>query len=129
MRISGFSSLFSAIAVFLSTFVGGYENTAIAEKRAENPEILTDLVRKRLTRFRGFEKGLAGRAPKIQQKLSPRIVFSYSQRWHRKKGAKKGLSLWSGRDFLAPVPSVRHPVETSDPSLLLDQTHLPQIGE
>ena len=36
-----------------------------------------------LSRIRGFEKGWAGRgwrptAPKIQQKLSPRIVFSYS---------------------------------------------------
>ena len=45
VRISGFSSLFSAIAVFLSTFVGGYRNTAIAEKREEKPEILTNLVR------------------------------------------------------------------------------------
>ena len=35
---------------FLRTFVGGYKNTAIAEKREENPEILTNLVRKRLTR-------------------------------------------------------------------------------
>ena len=51
VRISGFSSLLSAIAVFLSTFVGGYKNTAIAEKREENPEILANLVRKRLRRY------------------------------------------------------------------------------
>ena len=50
VRISGFSALFSAIALFLSTVVGGYQNTPIAEKREENPEILTNLVRKRLTR-------------------------------------------------------------------------------
>ena len=51
VRISGFSSLFSAIAVLLA--LSGkmcLKNTAIAEKRKENPESLTNLVRKRLTR-------------------------------------------------------------------------------
>ena len=33
------------------------KNTAIAEKREENPEILTKLVRKRLTRERFFQTG------------------------------------------------------------------------
>ena len=50
VRISGFSSLFSAIAMFLYPLTNVLKNTAIAEKREENPEILTNLVRKRLTR-------------------------------------------------------------------------------
>ena len=38
-------------------------------------------------------------------------------RGHRKRGQKKGLNLWYGRDFLAPTPSVRKPLfETSDVS-------------
>ena len=41
MRISGFFSLFPAIAVFSAHFSEGIKNTAIAEKREENPEILT----------------------------------------------------------------------------------------
>ena len=51
VRISGFSSLFSAIAAFLAHSGKCAESTAIARKREENPEILADLVRKRLTRF------------------------------------------------------------------------------
>ena len=46
MKISGFSSLFSAIAVFLDPPTNVRKNTAIAEKREAEPEILTDLVRK-----------------------------------------------------------------------------------
>ena len=57
VRISGFSSLFSAIAVFLApSGKECAENTAIARKREEKPEILTNLMRKRLTRL--FGKGL-----------------------------------------------------------------------
>ena len=52
VRISGFSSLFSAIAVvFLALSGKCAENTAIAEQRDENPESLTNLVRKRSTRY------------------------------------------------------------------------------
>ena len=68
VRISGFSSLFSAIAEFLSTFVGRYKSTAIAEEREENPEILTNLVRKGLTRKMGrfvFQKPLFQNALKL----------------------------------------------------------------
>ena len=50
VRISGFSSLLSAIAVFWYLPTSVLKNTAIADKREENPEILTNLVRKRLTR-------------------------------------------------------------------------------
>ena len=53
MRISGFSSLFSAIAVFSAHLPESAKNIAIAEKREENPEILTNLMRKRLTRLKG----------------------------------------------------------------------------
>ena len=35
--MSGFILIFPAIAVLFSTFAGGYKNTAIAEKRKENP--------------------------------------------------------------------------------------------
>ena len=49
VRIPGFSSLFSAIAVFLHSLARCAENTAIARKREENPEILTNLMRKGLT--------------------------------------------------------------------------------
>ena len=55
VRISGFSSLFSAIAVFLA--LSGKmraESTAIARKREEKPrKILTSLMRKWLTRKTG----------------------------------------------------------------------------
>ena len=51
MRISGFSSLFSAIAVFSAHLPESAKNIAIAEKREENQEILTNLVMKRLTRI------------------------------------------------------------------------------
>ena len=34
--------IFLAVAVFLAHFVGGTKNTVIAEKRDENPEILTN---------------------------------------------------------------------------------------
>ena len=40
--MSGFFFIFPAIAIFFSTSVRGYKDTAIAEKREENPEILTD---------------------------------------------------------------------------------------
>ena len=56
VRISGFSSLFSAIAVFLYPPTNVLKDTAIAEKREENPEILTNLVRKRLTRKTTFPR-------------------------------------------------------------------------
>ena len=71
---------------------------------------------------RGFEKGLAGggwrpTAPKIQQTMSPRIVFSFSLGGIRKRGQQTGLDPWCGRDFLAPTPPVCQPLfETSDPS-------------
>ena len=49
MRISGFSSLFLAIAVFFQHILPeSAKNTAIAEKREENPEILTNLMRRGL---------------------------------------------------------------------------------
>ena len=57
MRISGFSSLFSVIAVFLYPLTNVLKNTAIAEKREENPEILTNLVRQRLARFFPQQEG------------------------------------------------------------------------
>ena len=50
VRISGFSSLFLVITVFSAHLPESAENTAIAERREENPEILTNLMRKRLTR-------------------------------------------------------------------------------
>ena len=56
VRISGFSFLFSGIAMFLHSLAKCAENTAIAEKREENPEILTNLMRKRLTRKGGVYK-------------------------------------------------------------------------
>ena len=35
--------------------------------------------------------------------------------YSRKRGQKKGVNLWWGRDFLVPIPSVRQPLfETSD---------------
>ena len=51
VRISGFSSLFSEIVVFLYPPTDVLKNTAVAEKREEKTEILTNLVGKRLTRF------------------------------------------------------------------------------
>ena len=44
--------------------------------------------------FRGFEKGLAGRGwrrkgAKKQRKFIPRIMFPFSQGWHRTKSAEK----------------------------------------
>ena len=52
VRISAFFLIFPAIAAFFfSNLVGGHKNTAIAEKREKNPEILTKLVRKRFTRL------------------------------------------------------------------------------
>ena len=51
VRISGFSSSFpSDRSTFAHFLPENAKNTAIAEKREENPEILTKLVRKRLTR-------------------------------------------------------------------------------
>ena len=61
------------------------------------------------------KRGWRPTAPKLQQKMTPRIVFSYSEGGIGKRGQKKGLNLWCGRDFLAPTPSVRQPLfETSD---------------
>ena len=66
-----------------------------------------------------FRKGVGGRgwrptAPKIQQKFSPRIVFSYTKGGMGERVQKKGQNLGYGRDFLAPTPSVRQPLfETS----------------
>ena len=48
VRISGFSSLFQRSQYF-STFCQSAKNSAIAEKREKNPEILTNLMRKMLT--------------------------------------------------------------------------------
>ena len=46
VRISGLSSLFLAIAVFSAHLPESAKNTAIAEKREENPEVLTNLMSK-----------------------------------------------------------------------------------
>ena len=55
MRISGFSSLFSAIAVFFSTLSAtcAEKYSGSLGKERKNPEILTNLRRKRLT-FKTF---------------------------------------------------------------------------
>ena len=60
VRIPGFSLLFSAIAVFLA-LSGKKCCTAIARKREENPEILTKLVRTRLTRDFGNHFAVEGK--------------------------------------------------------------------
>ena len=64
--------------------------------------------------FRGFKKGLAGggwrpTAPKTPQKMSPRIMFLYSQGGIGKKGQKKGVNLWFGRDSLRQPPLSANP--------------------
>ena len=51
VRVSGFSSLFSAITVFLALSGKCTESIAIARKREENPETLTNLIRQRSTRI------------------------------------------------------------------------------
>ena len=56
MRVSGFSSLFPAIAVFLCRPTRLLKNAASAGKIKKKTEILTNLVRKRLTSL-GFETG------------------------------------------------------------------------
>ena len=51
VRISGFACLFLAIAVLSAHFAPeSAKNIAIAEKREENPEIVANLMRERLTR-------------------------------------------------------------------------------
>ena len=58
VRISGgFSSLFLAIPVLSAHLPESAKNAAIAKKREENPEILTNLVRRRLTRSNGGPGG------------------------------------------------------------------------
>ena len=73
VRISGFSSLFLAIAVLSAHLPESAKNTAIPEKREENPEILTNLMRKRLTRFREF--GLPGVVPRCAPPRTPGLHF------------------------------------------------------
>ena len=93
------------------------ENVDRLSFHTKNRDVRKSAAQKRgkFGKFRGFEKGLAGggwrpTAPKIQQKLSPGIVFSYSQQGKGNRCKRQGLNLWHGGDFLTPTPYVRQPL-------------------
>ena len=60
MRILGFPLFSQRSQCFQHSLAKCAENTAIARKREENPEILTNLMRKRLARFWVFFRYFRG---------------------------------------------------------------------
>ena len=70
--------------------------------------------------FQRFRKEVGGRGLATNNAQNTAKIVSQNGvllliRGHRKRGQKKGLNLWCGRDFLVPTPSVRQPLfETSD---------------
>ena len=73
---------------------------------------------------RGLEEGLAGggwrrTGAKIQRTLIPRIMFPFSQGWHRQRAQKRGLNLWHRKELLAPTPSGPLPANPFSKLLIL----------
>ena len=113
MRISGFSSLFAAIAVFLALSAKCADNTAIALKREANPEILTNSMRTRLSRC--FESKDFGHRARLEPWVETAPIEGFCQRrcdgrhnksWFLGKG-------WGKQFFSFQSPAVQWMARTS----------------
>ena len=101
VRISGFSSLFSAIAVFLA--LSGkmcWRKLGSLGKERKNPEILTKLVRKRLTRFQNNQMCQGSLQVGFQESVRIGVRQRSGEGVVRRNGCPKGC-FWRVRCFSA----------------------------